>query len=214
MAASTDPAWPALRHTIAADVLEHGWNDRLQSFTAAYDGTDLDAASLYVGLSGLLDPADSGSRPRSPPSKPSCVPAAPSTATGAMTALPGDEGGFHLCTAWLIEAYLLTGRRDDAEELFGQFVATAGPTGLLPEEYDPVAERSLGNHPQAYSHLGLIRCAQLLARPGSAGTPEPPAAGAAAGGLASGSAATAPAGLSAEVPQHEPPERQAGTARR
>ena len=39
---------------------------------------------------------------------------------------------------------------------------TAGPTGLLPEEYDPDTERGLGNHPQAYSHLGLIRCALLL----------------------------------------------------
>ena len=29
---------------------------------------------------------------------------------------------------------------------------------------DPIAERSLGNHPQAYSHLGLLRCAQLLRR--------------------------------------------------
>ena len=28
--------------------------------------------------------------------------------------------------------------------------------------YDPEAERGLGNHPQAYSHLGLIRCALLL----------------------------------------------------
>jgi len=67
----------------------------------------------------------------------------------------------------LIEAYLLAGRRVDAENLFSQFAGAAGPTGLLPEEYDPVAERSLGNHPQAYSHLGLIRCAQLLA--GAAG---------------------------------------------
>ena len=53
----------------------------------------------------------------------------------------------------------------DAEtglELFDQLADAAGPTGLLPEEYDPIAERSLGNHPQAYSHLGLIRCAQLL----------------------------------------------------
>ena len=68
--------------------------------------------------------------------------------------LPGGEGGFHLCAAWLVEAYLLIGRRDDAEALFSQLVAAAGPTGLLSEEYDPVAERSLGNHPQAYSHLG------------------------------------------------------------
>ena len=76
--------------------------------------------------------------------------------------LPGREGGFHLCTSWLIEAYLRTGRRGDAEELFEQLLSCAGPTGLLPEEYDPDTERGLGNHPQAYSHLGLIRCALLL----------------------------------------------------
>jgi GH15 family glucan-1,4-alpha-glucosidase len=76
--------------------------------------------------------------------------------------LPGVEGGFQLCSAWMVEAYLACGRRTEAEELFRQLVAAAGPTGLLSEEYDPVAERSLGNHPQAYSHLGLIRCAQLL----------------------------------------------------
>jgi GH15 family glucan-1,4-alpha-glucosidase len=46
--------------------------------------------------------------------------------------------------------------------VFQQIVDATGPTGLLPEEYDLIAERSLGNHPQAYSHLGLIRCAMLL----------------------------------------------------
>ena len=56
-------------------------------------------------------------------------------------------------------------RRTDAEELFEQMLDTAGPTGLLPEQYDPLAERGLGNHPQAYSHLGLIRCALLLDQP-------------------------------------------------
>ena len=50
----------------------------------------------------------------------------------------------------------------EAESLFAQYLACLGPTGLMPEMYDPVEERGLGNHPQAYSHLGLIRCAQLL----------------------------------------------------
>ncbi len=72
------------------------------------------------------------------------------------------EGGFHICTTWLIEAYLAVGRLDDALELFNRLVALFGPTGLLPEEYDPGTETHLGNHPQAYSHLGFIRCAQLL----------------------------------------------------
>jgi len=157
------PSWRDLRDTIAADVLDRGWNDQVQAFTAAYDSTDLDAASLHVGLSGLLDPADARFQ--------ATVTAIESGLRAGPTVyryrrddgLTGTEGGFHLCTAWMIEAYLLTGRRADAEELFSQLVGTAGPTGLLPEEYDPVTERSLGNHPQAYSHLGLIRCAQLIA---------------------------------------------------
>ncbi|TSD95635.1 trehalose-phosphatase [Skermania sp. ID1734] len=157
-----DPAWDRLRDDIAADVLAHGWKDDVQSFTAAYDGTDLDAASLHIGLSGLIDPAD--------PRFAATVVATEAELRSGSTVyryhhddgLPGGEGGFHLCAAWLVEAYLLIGRRSDAEALFTQLVNVAGPTGLLSEEYDPVAERSLGNHPQAYSHLGLLRCAQLL----------------------------------------------------
>jgi trehalose-phosphatase len=158
----SDPAWPGLRAAIAADVLTHGWNDQVQAFTAAYDGADLDAASLHIGLAGLLDPQDDRFQ--------ATVTAIETELRSGCTVyryrrddgLPGVEGGFHLCTTWLIEAYLLTGRRTDAEELFSQFTGTAGPTGLLPEEYDPVRERSLGNHPQAYSHLGFLRCCQLL----------------------------------------------------
>jgi trehalose-phosphatase len=161
-----DPAWPELRDRIAADVLTRGWHGQacggIGAFTTAYDGLDLDAASLHVGLSGLVDPTDERFA--------ATVTAIEAELRSGSTVyryhrddgLPGVEGGFHLCAAWMIEAYLLTGRRTEAEELFDQLVDAAGPTGLLPEEYDPIAERSLGNHPQAYSHLGLIRCAQLL----------------------------------------------------
>ncbi|MFE5706617.1 trehalose-phosphatase [Rhodococcus koreensis] len=158
-----EPGWTPLRDKIADEVREKGWKDEVRSYTAAYDGTDLDAATLYIGLSGLIDPSDEKF-------------AATVTATEAELrsgstvyryhhddGLPGTEGGFHLCAAWLVEAYLLIGQRSQAEALFAQLVDAAGPTGLLSEEYDPVAERSLGNHPQAYSHLGLLRCAQLLA---------------------------------------------------
>ena len=157
-----DPTWEQLRDQIAQDVIKNGWHPDVQAFTTAYEGSDLDAASLHVGLSGLIEPSDERFS--------ATVTAIESELRSGSTVyryrrddgLPGDEGGFHLCAAWLIEAYLLIGRRTEAEELFQQIVDTAGPTGLLSEEYDPIAERSLGNHPQAYSHLGLIRCAQLL----------------------------------------------------
>ncbi|GAB2663096.1 trehalose-phosphatase [Prescottella soli] len=154
--------WAALRDEIAEEVTEKGWNADVESYTAAYDGTDLDAATLHIGLSGLIDPKDERFA--------ATVVATEAELRSGSTVyryhhddgLPGTEGGFHLCAAWLVEAYLLIGQRSDAEALFKQLVNAAGPTGLLAEEYDPVAERSLGNHPQAYSHLGLLRCAQLL----------------------------------------------------
>ncbi|MFD4368933.1 trehalose-phosphatase [Rhodococcus sp. NPDC058521] len=155
--------WSDLRDEIAAEVREKGWNEEVRSYTAAYDGTDLDAATLFIGLSGLIDPTDERFA--------ATVVATEAELRSGSTVyryhhddgLPGAEGGFHLCAAWLVEAYLLIGARSQAEALFAQLVDAAGPTGLLSEEYDPVAERSLGNHPQAYSHLGLLRCAQLLA---------------------------------------------------
>ena len=154
--------WVELRDRIRANVLLLGWNDAAGAYSVAYGDEDIDASSLWVGLSGLVTDDD-------PRFLATVLKVEAELRSGAVVyryrwddGLPGLEGGFHICTAWLVEAYLRTGRRGDAEELFQQMLETAGPTGLLPEQYDPFAERGLGNHPQAYSHLGLIRCALAL----------------------------------------------------
>jgi trehalose-phosphatase len=159
-----DPAWYGLRDKIAQDVLERGWNPEVGAYTVAYDHPDMDASSLWIGLSGLL-PADD------PRFLATVLAVEAELRSGPIVyryrwddGLPGREGGFHICSAWLVEAYLRTGRRADAEELFEQMIACAGPTGLLPEQYDPMTEHGLGNHPQAYSHIGIINCALLLDR--------------------------------------------------
>jgi trehalose-phosphatase len=160
---SEPDGWQSLCERIAEDVLTKGWNDTVGAFTAAYDGTDLDASVLAVGLSGLVRPDDDRFV--------RTVDAIEAELRDGPTVyryhhddgLPGREGGFHLMTSWLIDAYLLVGRRDDAEELFRDLVGLVGPTGLMAEEYDPANARALGNHPQAYSHLGLINNALNLA---------------------------------------------------
>jgi len=153
------PAWESLRDEIAADIVEHGWSEELDTFTGAYESADPDASVLLVGLSGLVPPDD---------------PRFAATIREVDTALrerdtvyrykmddglPGVEGGFNLCTGWLIEAYAISGRMDEARALFESYCDLAGETGLIPEEVEPETGGGLGNHPQAYSHLALINAA-------------------------------------------------------
>ncbi|MCY4194802.1 MAG: trehalose-phosphatase [bacterium] len=154
--------WAPLRHEIAADVVENGWSERRGCFTTAYGSDDLDASLLWIGLSGLLPATDSRFV--------STLKAVESELRDRRTVyryrhddgLPGTEGGFLICTSWLIEAYVLIGQLDDARTLFKRYLEQCGPTGLLAEQYDPASERMLGNHPQAYSHLGLINAALAI----------------------------------------------------
>jgi trehalose 6-phosphate phosphatase len=154
--------WVALRDAIAADVIEKGWNEQVGAFTGAYGETWLDAATLHVGLSGLL-PAEDARFIRTVEAVARELRCGPTVYRYRHDdGLPGMEGGFHLCTSWLIHAFVLLGRRSEARELLEGFAALAGPTGTLSEEYDPSLRLSLGNLPQAYSHLALINAAVLL----------------------------------------------------
>jgi len=160
------PQWIDLRRRIAEDVVNRGWSDTLGAFASSYEETSLDAATLWIGLAGLLPPEDAKFV--------STVAAIHrSLRLGPAVyryryddGLPGVEGGFHLCTAWLIQSLALIGRLDDACELFESFTQTFGPTGLGSEEYCPRTHRSLGNHPQLYTHAGLIQAALQLSAAG------------------------------------------------
>ena len=155
--------WQGLRDTIATDVIEKGWKADCGAFCATYEDHEADAAALWVGLSGLLAPHD-------PRFQRTIDYVERHLRTGPTVlryvyddGLPGIEGGFHICTTWLIETLTLTSQIDKAQALFESVAALAGPTGLLSEQYDAQRRTALGNHPQAYSHLGLINAAVRLA---------------------------------------------------
>lgn len=155
--------WQELADTIRDDVLAHGYNQEARAFTAWYGSDELDASVLLVGTMGLVDPMDDRFV--------STVERIEAELREGPTVyrykyndgLPGHEGGFNFCTNWLIDSYIAVGRERDAWALFNEFAMLAGPTGLIPEEYDTKTGRGLGNHPQAYSHAGLIMNALNLA---------------------------------------------------
>jgi len=156
------PHWGELRDEIASEILVKGWCEDLKSFASTYESSDVDAGVLHVVLSGLIAPDD--------PRAASTIETVEHQLRGGAgvwryrgdDGLPGSEGAFNLCTTWLIRAQAMCGRVEEARELFEAYLGLCGSTGLLPEEYDPESGRGLGNHPQAYSHLGLIEAALCL----------------------------------------------------
>ena len=80
--------------------------------------------------------------------------------------VPGGEGIFALCTFWLIDNLLLLGRMEEAKELFEKVASHANDLGLFSEEFDPVKGEMLGDFPQGFAHLALIRSAVNLGKAG------------------------------------------------
>ncbi|MFE2498131.1 glycoside hydrolase family 15 protein [Streptomyces scopuliridis] len=165
--------WRAMRDEVHREVCERGYDPERNTFTQSYGSAELDAATLLIPRVGFLPPDD--------PRVIGTVDAVRAelghggylrryTTTGpSVDGLPGGEGTFLVCSFWLADALHMTGRTEEAAELFERLLALRNDVGLLAEEYDPVARRQLGNYPQAFSHLGLVVTALTLAGTGTAG---------------------------------------------
>ncbi|MEJ0074406.1 MAG: glycoside hydrolase family 15 protein [Alphaproteobacteria bacterium] len=159
--------WRKLCGEIHDQVCRKAWNARRNTFTRSYGSRDLDASLLLLAPIGFLKPDDPRYR--------STVEAIERhlvvdglvlryDSLKSKDGLPAGEGAFLACSFWLADAYLLLGRRDDAEKLFRRLIGLCNDLGLLAEEYDPRAKRQLGNFPQAFSHVALLNTAFNLTR--------------------------------------------------
>jgi GH15 family glucan-1,4-alpha-glucosidase len=159
--------WRALCAEIHADVCRKGWDESRNSFVRSYGSRDLDASLLLLAPIGFVKPDDPRYRTTVEAIERDLVVdglVLRYDSREAKDGLPPGEGAFLACSFWLADAYLLLGRRDDAERLFRRLVSLCNDVGLLSEEYDPRGRRQLGNFPQAFSHVALINTAFNLTR--------------------------------------------------
>ena len=159
--------WRTLCAEIHDDVDRNGWNARRNTFTRSYGSKDLDASLLLLAPIGFLKPDDPRYRGTVEAIERDLLVEGLVLRYDSLKSkdgLPAGEGAFLACSFWLADAYLLLGRRDDAEKLFRRLVGLANDVGLLSEEYDPRAKRHLGNFPQAFSHVALVNTAFNLTR--------------------------------------------------
>lgn len=151
--------WKALRERIHAEVCERAFDHSRNTFVQAYGSKQLDASLLLIPELGFL-PADD-------PRVRGTVEAVEKTLlkdgfvlrydTGETDdGLPPGEGAFLACSFWLVNAYAMIGRRDDAIAMFERLLSLTNDVGLLAEEYDTINKRQVGNFPQGFSHLSLI----------------------------------------------------------
>jgi GH15 family glucan-1,4-alpha-glucosidase len=159
--------WRAARREIHRAVTSRGYSPRLNSFTQALDGEQLDAAMLRLTQVRFLRAAD--------PRLLSTISAiAHQLGNGVLVhrydvdqagdGLPGDEGAFLMCSFWLADALAHVGRVEDAQRWFEKLLAFASPLGLYSEEADTRSGALLGNFPQAFTHLALIGAAVNIER--------------------------------------------------
>ena len=157
--------WEALRDTIHADVMKHGYDADRNTFVQSYGSTELDASLLMIPRVGFLAPDDKRvigtieAIQRDLTEDGFVLRYRPQASDDG---LPGGEGVFLACSFWLVNALQGAGRRKEATELFERLLDLRNDVGLLSEEWDPKAGRQLGNMPQAFSHFALVTSAMQL----------------------------------------------------
>ncbi|GGM89886.1 glycoside hydrolase family 15 protein [Streptomyces fuscichromogenes] len=158
--------WRALRDEVHREVCERGFDPKRNTFTQYYGSRELDASLLLIPRVGFLPPDDprvigTVDAIRDDLGRSGFLRRYDTDAIG-VDGMPGGEGAFLACSFWLADALHMTGRTDEAKELFERLVGLVNDVGLLSEEYDPETGRQLGNFPQAFSHIGLVNTALTL----------------------------------------------------
>jgi GH15 family glucan-1,4-alpha-glucosidase len=154
--------WRAIADRVHTDIVRRSWDERRGYFTESFENGDIDASLLLLPHLDFVRADD---------------PRFASTLRAVERELrvgrnlrryhaPDDfgapENAFNVCTFWYIDALAVTGRREEAREIFESMLACRTPLGLLSEDLNPATHELWGNFPQTYSMVGIINSAMRL----------------------------------------------------
>ncbi|HUF17763.1 MAG TPA: glycoside hydrolase family 15 protein, partial [Thermoanaerobaculia bacterium] len=153
--------WRRTADEIVRTVLSRGIDPKLGILMQSFESADLDASLLAIPFTGF--PIDDGLFGRTVDAIRDELSEGPFVYRyRSDDQLEGREGAFLLCSFWLVDAMLWLGREKEARARFDELLAAANDVGLYPEEIDPDSRMFLGNFPQAFTHLAIVRTASLF----------------------------------------------------
>src|SRR4029079_15666006 len=142
--------WTRAAKEIHDEVCTKGFDRELGSFVQSYGSKWLDGSLLLIPTTGFLPVDDrrivgtvraieerllqDGFVMRHDPAE-------------VETGLSHGEGAFLACSFWLVDAMVMTGRKEEGQRLFDRLLALRNDVGLLSEEFDVGAQRLVGNFP-------------------------------------------------------------------
>ena len=157
--------WDRERKEIREAIETRGYDDETGSFVQYFGAEEaLDATALLIPLYDFLPPEDERVQ-----NTIDTILEDLTTDDGLVFRFAGSDarerepGGFLLCSFWLVDALVVSGRIEEAEEIFENLLEYTSPLGLLSEMIHAEEEIFLGNFPQAFSHIGLLNSALYLA---------------------------------------------------
>lgn len=152
-------AWTQTSANIYDEIMEKGWNEKVQSFVQYYGSDAVDASALLMVPTQFAGPTD--------PRILSTIDRIQKELTtdslvnrynpkeAAFDGMGSVEGTFSPCSFWMAEALVRAGRLDEGRLMLEKMLTYCNHVGLYAEEIGPTGE-ALGNYPQAFTHLSLI----------------------------------------------------------
>lgn len=158
--------WRQHAQTMHEEIDKNAFNKELNSYTATWGGTTMDASLLLACSLGYIN----GQDPRFIGTVESIESQLrPNGSKYIFRYIIEDDFGepdnaFTICSFWYIEALAAIGRYDEARDLFEELLQRRNHVGLLSEDIDPETGELWGNFPQTYSMVGIINCARILSQ--------------------------------------------------
>lgn len=157
--------WEKLKAEIEKWIWEHCFDPERETFVQSSDSKALDATNFMFVLLFFISRHD--------PRAKKMIEATEKELTKDQLyvyrylnddGLEGGEGAFVFCMFWRIAALAAVGEVEKADAILQEIESFLPPSGLIAEEIDPKTKEYLGNHPQAFSHIGYILSAYYIHR--------------------------------------------------
>jgi GH15 family glucan-1,4-alpha-glucosidase len=154
--------WRETKDRIKEEVLTRGWSPVKGAFRQHYATDALDASALRLPLVGFLPFEDQRIVSTIEAINHELGPGGFLKRYTLEDGLPGDEGTFLFCSFWMVDCLIGLNLLEDAEALLHRLEGAANHLGLFSEEYDLDWRESLGNFPQAFTHIGYVNSVVAL----------------------------------------------------